>query len=79
MSRGEAMKCFDWPTVTRKLKSQGVEVLSAGLDEAPGAYKDIKLVMAEQADLVDTLAEFSPMLVKMDAGSERQRGGDRDA
>jgi len=79
MSRGEAFRHFDWPSGNRKLKAEGVELLSAGLDEAPGAYKDIRQVMAEQADLVETLAEFSPMLVKMDAGSERHRGGDRDA
>ncbi|HVO41331.1 MAG TPA: RtcB family protein [Aggregatilineales bacterium] len=79
MSRGEAIKRFDWATLNRKLKAQGVEVLSAGLDEAPGAYKDIQQVMSDQADLVERLAEFWPMLVKMDRGSERQRGGDRDA
>lgn len=79
MSRGEALRHFDWATVNRKLKAEGVELLSAGLDEAPGAYKDIRKVMSEQSDLVETLAEFTPMLVKMDSGSERHRGGDRDA
>ena len=79
MSRGEALRHFDWATVNRKLKAEGVELLSAGLDEAPGAYKDIRQVMSEQSDLVETLAEFTPMLVKMDSGSEQHRGGDRDA
>jgi len=68
MSRGEAFKRFDWDTVKKKLKSQGVELLSAGLDESPGAYKDIEQVMADQADLVEILAEFQPKIVKMDAG-----------
>jgi tRNA-splicing ligase RtcB len=68
MSRGEAFKRFDWDTVKKKLKSQGVELLSAGLDESPGAYKDIEQVMADQADLVEVLAEFQPKIVKMDAG-----------
>jgi tRNA-splicing ligase RtcB len=31
------------------------------LDEAPGSYKDISEVMANQADLVDILVELSPM------------------
>ncbi len=60
-------------TVKRKLKSEGVELISAGLDESPGVYKDIRQVMADQADLVDVLAEFQPKLVKMDSG-----GGPRE-
>jgi tRNA-splicing ligase RtcB len=75
MSRGEAFRTFEWENVKRSLKEQGVELLSAGLDEAPGAYKDIRQVMADQADLVVALAEFHPKLVKMDPG--RPRGGKR--
>jgi len=33
------------------------------LDEAPGAYKPIEVVMANQADLVDILVELSPLAV----------------
>jgi tRNA-splicing ligase RtcB len=73
MSRMEAIKRFDWETVKRKLKAQGVDLLSAGLDETPGAYKDIKLVMAEQTDLVEPLAEFMPKMVKMDAAGGNPR------
>ena len=69
MSRTEAKKRFDWDTIKRKLKADGVEVMSAGLDESPGAYKDIRQVMADQADLVDILAEFKPRLVKMDGSN----------
>ena len=79
MSRGEAMKRFDWTNVKKKLKAEGVDLLSAGLDESPGAYKDIKLVMADQADLVETLAEFTPLMVKMDATPARNNHGDRDS
>ncbi|MCC7209603.1 MAG: RtcB family protein [Anaerolineae bacterium] len=71
MSRGEALKRYEWPIIHRKLKAEGVELLSGGLDEAPGAYKDIRVVMAEQADLVDILAEFQPRLVKMDPGGKK--------
>src|SRR5579859_3619149 len=72
MSRMEAIKRFDWDTVKRKLKIEGVDLISAGLDESPGAYKDIKSVMAEQSDLVETLGEFHPKIVKMDAGNPRR-------
>jgi tRNA-splicing ligase RtcB len=76
MSRAQAFQTFDWETVEHKLKEQGVELMSAGLDEAPGAYKDIRQVMADQSDLVVALAEFQPRLVKMDAGGHpRHRGG----
>ncbi|MBN1201050.1 MAG: RtcB family protein [Anaerolineae bacterium] len=68
MSRKQAFRTFDWDSVQRRLEEQGIELLSAGLDEAPGAYKDIREVMADQADLVVALAEFQPRLVKMDAG-----------
>src|SRR5207249_3759833 len=64
MSRGEANRKFDWTSVRHSLKAKGVEVLSAGLDESPGAYKDIRRVMADQADLVRVLAEFQPKMVK---------------
>ena len=33
------------------------------LDEAPGAYKDISVVMENQSDLVDILVELSPLAV----------------
>ncbi len=69
MSRSEANKRFDWATVKRQLKKDGVELLSAGLDESPGAYKDIRQVMAEQSDLVEVLAEFQPQMVRMAEGS----------
>ncbi|HEX3053693.1 MAG TPA: RtcB family protein, partial [Aggregatilineaceae bacterium] len=70
MSRKAALEKFDWEVVKRKLKEEGVELLSAGLDEAPGAYKDIRQVMADQSDLVVALAEFQPKLVKMDSGDK---------
>lgn len=71
MSRREAFNKFEWEYVKRKLKSEGVDLLSAGLDEAPGAYKDIKQVMTDQSDLVEILGAFQPRLVKMD-GSDRK-------
>ncbi len=77
MSRKQAFQAFTWESVQHKLKAQGVELLSAGLDEAPGAYKDIQQVMADQADLVVALAEFAPRLVKMDAGDKPRYGSTR--
>jgi len=71
MSRTKAMETFDWAKVKRLLKERGVQLISAGLDEVPGVYKDIHQVMAAQADLVEVLARFDPRLVKMAPHGER--------
>ena len=71
MSRTKAMQSFTWSAVKKQLAQQGVELLSAGLDEVPGVYKDIHTVMAAQADLVDVLGQFDPKLVKMCPAGDR--------
>lgn len=71
MSRSKAMQSFTWSTVKKQLAAAGVELLSAGLDEVPGVYKDINQVMAAQTDLVDVLGRFDPKLVKMCPAGER--------
>jgi tRNA-splicing ligase RtcB len=65
MSRKEALRRYDWDSLERTLKKANVDLISAGLDEVPGAYKDIHRVMDAQADLVEPLAEFQPRIVKM--------------
>lgn len=65
MSRTEAKKRFNWKEWKDVLKQRNVRLLSAGLDEVPGAYKDIKKIIKEQADLVDVIGEFMPRIVKM--------------
>lgn len=71
MGRKAASARFSWPDVQRFLRERGVTLLSAGLDEAPLAYKDIHEVMAAQSDLVEVLARFDPRLVKMAPAGER--------
>lgn len=71
MSRTKAMETFEWEKVNRVLKERGVKLISAGLDEVPGVYKDIHQVMAAQADLVEVLGRFDPKLVKMAPHGER--------
>ncbi len=65
MSRTVAKRTLDPDESFKYLKARGVELISAGMDEMPGAYKDIIQVMKEQSDLVDTLARFDPKLVRM--------------
>jgi len=71
MSRKAANERFNWKEVNRFLKQQGVTLISAGLDEVPMAYKNIREVMAAQKDLVTVLGEFMPKLVKMAPSGER--------
>ena len=71
MSRTKALQSFTWSAVKKQLAAAGVELLSAGLDEVPGVYKDIAQVMAAQTDLVDVLGRFDPKLVKMCPAGER--------
>lgn len=71
MSRTKAMQSFTWGGVKKQLADAGVELLSAGLDEVPGVYKDIEAVMASQVDLVDVIGRFDPKLVKMCPPGER--------
>lgn len=68
MSRTAAKNAFAWGALRPLLKQQKVTLLSAGIDEAPPAYKDIHSVMAAQSDLVEVLAQFNPRIVRMADG-----------
>ena len=73
MSRKKAKDKYNWKAVQNDLKEKGVRVLSAGADEVPGVYKDIREVMKQQADLVEVVARFDPKIVKMcDDGSRAE-------
>ena len=71
MSRKSANEKFNWKDVNRFLRERGVTLISAGLDEVPMAYKNIREVMAAQSDLVTVLGQFDPKLVKMAPAGER--------
>jgi tRNA-splicing ligase RtcB len=65
MSRTKAHDMFRFSQVRKELAERGIDVLSAGSDEVPGVYKDIRSVMAAQQDLVEIVAQFDPKIVKM--------------
>ncbi len=71
MSRKAASEKFNWKDVNRFLREKGVTLISAGLDEVPMVYKNIREVMAAQSDLVTILGQFDPKLVKMAPHGER--------
>ena len=70
MSRTQAVKNITKKEMKQILLEHQVELIGAGLDEAPMAYKDINMVMNSQKDLVDVVAKFTPKIVRMaDDGS----------
>jgi tRNA-splicing ligase RtcB len=71
MSRTAAKEKFRWAHVKPILQAAGVTLLSAGIDEVPGSYKDIHSVMNAQSDLVEVLAQFDPKIVKMAPAGEK--------
>ncbi len=73
MSRKQAKATITKTERDRYLEDNKVTLLSAGLDEAPQAYKPIDEVMAAQADLVDVVGKFSPRIVRMADGKRMRR------
>src|SRR5256885_2013862 len=71
MSRTKAKQSFTWSGVNKLLAEREVHLISAGIDEVPGVYKDIETVMSQQHDLVDVVARFDPKIVKMAPSGER--------
>jgi len=66
MGRNQAKRELNLEEEVKRLDELGVihSIRSTKeLDEAPGAYKDIQTVMAEQTDLVDVVVELSPLAV----------------
>ena len=71
MSRTAAKKTLSPEAWHAQLRRAGVTLMSAGLDEAPDAYKDIHAVLAAQRDLVEVIGRFDPRVVRMADGRER--------
>lgn len=64
MGRKQAERTLNLEAEKKALDDKGIvhNIRTASdLDEAPGSYKDIKTVMAEQADLVDILVKLEPL------------------
>lgn len=65
LSRSQAKKTLDAEAEKESIRERGVLLLSAGVDEYPGAYKNPEEVMSYQTDLCEILGEFHPVIVKM--------------
>jgi tRNA-splicing ligase RtcB len=65
LSRSQAKSKFSEKILHEALYKAGVELIGGGLDEAPGAYKDIHKIMDYQKDLVEIIGTFEPQIVRM--------------
>lgn len=65
MSRTKAREKFSWSSWNKYLGERKVRLLAGGIDEVPGAYKNIHEVMQSQRELVDVVGQFQPRIVMM--------------
>jgi tRNA-splicing ligase RtcB len=72
LSRKAAKASITRHEIKDYLAKRGVELISAGVDEAPMAYKNIEEVMAAQKDLVKIIATFRPRIVLMAADGKSE-------
>lgn len=72
MSRSKATQSFTSHELTKLLQAQKVKLIGGGVDEAPGAYKNIEDVMLAQRSLVDVVGKFFPKIVRMAEAGPRE-------
>jgi tRNA-splicing ligase RtcB len=65
MSRSAAKQSITNKMVRQELTRHEVDLMGGGTDEAPMAYKDIRMVMNHQHELVEVLGTFVPKIVRM--------------
>jgi tRNA-splicing ligase RtcB (3'-phosphate/5'-hydroxy nucleic acid ligase) len=65
MSRERAKNTFTMSGLKQILQKAGVTLVGGSTEEAPGAYKDLEMVMNSQRSLVDVDARFFPSIVRM--------------
>jgi len=71
LSRTKARETARWSHLRALLGERGVHLISAGLDEAPHAYKDLEKVLEAQKELVRKTGKFTPRIVKMAPEGEK--------
>lgn len=65
LSRSAAKESISGSSLKTLLKERNIHLIGGGIDEAPGAYKDIRQVIAGQSELVEVLGVFQPKVVRM--------------
>ena len=65
ISRQEARNSISRHAMRKQLAEAGVELLGGTTEEAPGAYKSMREVMADAAPLVEIVGTITPRIVRM--------------
>jgi tRNA-splicing ligase RtcB len=65
MSRLKAKNSVTMSSLKKELQAMKVTLIGGSPEEAPGAYKDIELVMKSQTTLVKIEGKFHPRIVRM--------------
>ena len=65
-SRSECKQRFTKSEMLHHLAKEQVTLLGGAVDECPMAYKNIRNVMGNQQELVETIGTFQPKIVRMD-------------
>jgi tRNA-splicing ligase RtcB (3'-phosphate/5'-hydroxy nucleic acid ligase) len=65
LSRSKCKSMIGKNDMMKDLKSNGIELIGGGIDESPQAYKDLRRVMSQQQELIETIGKFSPKIVRM--------------
>lgn len=71
LSRAAANRTITKTERDRYLAERGVTLLGAGMDESPQAYKPIEAIIAAQADLIEVVGKFTPLIVRMDGSGSK--------
>jgi len=64
-SRKAAKQAISKKKMQHFLSKENITLIGGNTDEAPWVYKDIKKVMGYQKELVETIAKFTPRIVRM--------------
>lgn len=65
-SRKETVSKNTKSEMRKMLKNKGISLVGGALDESPFAYKSLEQVMSHQTDLVRSIGQFFPKIVRMD-------------
>jgi tRNA-splicing ligase RtcB len=65
MSRQKAKNSITMSSMKKILQSEKITLIGGSTEEAPGAYKDIEMVMKSQTNLVNIEGKFHPRIVRM--------------
>ena len=72
MSRGQAKRTISMDQFEAAMGSVVYDKNKSLLDESPDAYKDIKVVMANQTDLVEIRRTLKPLLAVKATGVKEE-------